>query len=496
MSASNQPDTDAAPETLEDGTPEKLNLDVEIESRGACQRHVTVKIPREDIDRYYDNSYSELMGSASVPGFRPGRAPRKLIEARFREDVAAQVKSNLLMDALTQVTEERELAAISEPDFDPTAIELPESGALTFEFDLEVRPEFDLPEWKGLEIERPVRDFSDADVEAELQKVLAQRGRLVPHDGPAKTGDYIVTNLTFKHGDEKISGSEEEVIRIRPVLSFRDGKIEKFDKLMKGVKAGETREAQAKLTEDAPNEALRGKEVTAEFEVLEVKQLEMPTLTPEFLDQLGGFESEDELRDAVRKSLQRRLEYHQQRRVREQVLGALTVAADWELPPELLKRQSVRELQRAVLELQRSGFSNDEIRHHENELRQNSRAATARALKEHFLLERLAETESIEDSADDYDQEIELLAMQSGESPRRIRARLEKTGQMDALRNQIIERKTIDLIVSHAKFKDVPFELESADSEALDQAAGGEDEESDIPSAQYDDESKPLNESK
>ena len=231
------------------------------------------------------------------------------------------------------------------------------------------------------------------------------------------------------------------------------------------------------------------------FEVLEVKKLELPKLTPEFLDQLGGFESEEELREAVRSSLRRRIEYNQQRRVREQVLNALTVAANWELPPELLKRQSVRELQRAVMELQRSGFSNDEIRAHENELRQNSRAATARALKEHFVLERLAEAEKIEDSPQDYDDEIALLAMQSGESPRRIRARLEKSGQMDALRNQIIERKTIDLILSHAKFKDVPFELESADAEALDQAAGGDDE-SDIPDAQHADESKPLGEKK
>src|SRR5690606_26483698 len=148
------------------------------------------------------------------------------------------------------------------------------------------------------------------------------------------------TNLTFKSGDQVISSSNEEVIRLRPVLSFRDGKIEGFDKLMEGVKAGETREAQAKLTDDAPNEALRGQEVTAVFEVLEVKKLELPELNAELLERLGDFETEEDLREAIRKNLERRLSYHQQRRAREQVLGALTVAADWELPPELLKRQS------------------------------------------------------------------------------------------------------------------------------------------------------------
>ena len=159
---------------------------------------------------------------------------------------------------------------------------------------------------------------------------------------------------------------------------------------MKGVKAGETREGQAKLTNDAPNEALRGKTVTAVFEVLEVKKLELPELTPELLHEMG-FESEAELRDAIQEDLKRQLEYHQQQETRRQITATLTESANWQLPPELLRRQSRRELERAVLELRRNGFSDAEIQAHENELRQNSAASTARALKEHFILERIAE---------------------------------------------------------------------------------------------------------
>ena len=118
---------------------------------------------------------------------------------------------------------------------------------------------------------------------------MARRGRLVPFDGPAEPGDYITTNLTFKHGDEVFASAKEEVIRIRPVLSFRDGKIEKFDELMAGVRGGETRQGEAQLSDDAPNDALRGQKVTAIFKVLEVKKLEVPELTPELLDELGGF---------------------------------------------------------------------------------------------------------------------------------------------------------------------------------------------------------------
>lgn len=464
---------------------ERLSLDVKVDTRSTCERHVTVTISREDVDHYFDKEFTELMPTAQVPGFRPGRAPRKLVEARFRKDLAAKVKSELLMNCLTQVNEDQKLATISEPEFDLEAVVIPEEGPLTFEFDIEVRPEFELPKWKGLVIEKPSREFSDSDVDQTLQNVLARRGRLVPYEGPAASGDYITTNLTFKHDDQVLASANEEVIRIRPVLSFRDGKIENFDKLMDGVRGGQTREGEALLTDDAPNAALRGQKVKAIFEVLEVKRLEMPELTPELLDELGGFADEAELRDAIRDQLGRQLEYEQHRRAREQITKALTVAANWDLPPGLLRRQSHRELQRAVMELQRSGFSDEEIRAHENALRQNSAASTAQALKEHFILERIAEDEEIDAAENDYETEIALIADQSGESARRVRARLEKSGSMDVLRNQIVERKVIERILENATFKETPYEFRRTDEEAVDHAAGG-GEESEIPEAKYD----------
>jgi len=462
---------------------EKLNLTVAITKQGACQRHVTVTVAREDIDRYFDKDFSELMPDAKIPGFRPGHAPRKLVENRFRKEVAERVKSALLVDSIAQVTDDEGLTAISEPDFDVDAVRLPDEGPMTFEFDIEVRPEFDLPKWKGLMIEKPVREFSKADIDAALQNLLARRGRLVPYDGPAAAGDYITANLVFKHGDEVVNQAREETIRIRPVLSFRDGKIDGFDRLMEGVRAGETRQGEALLSQEAPNAALRGQKITAIFEVLEVKRLELPELTPEFLKELGKFDSEGDLRDAIKEMLVRRLEYQQRQRAREQITNALTVAADWELPPELLRRQSARETQRAVLELQRSGFSEEEIRAHENELRQNSQATTARALKEHFILERSAEAEEVEPTEDDYDTEIRLIAMQTQQSSRRVRARLEKEGAMDALRNQIVERIVVEKILKEAEFKEVPYQPEGQEAEAVDQAAGGGEETSEIPEA-------------
>jgi trigger factor len=143
------------------------------------------------------------------------------------------------------------------------------------------------------------------------------------------------------------------------------------------------------------------------------------------------------------------------------------------LPPGLLERQSSRELERAVMELRRSGFSEVEIRARENLLKQNSKASTATALKEHFILERIAEEEKIDVAEGDYEKEIFLIAMQSGESPRRVRAQLEKRGLMDVLRNQIIERKVLEAVQKEAKFKDEKYEPQKSDTEAISVAAGG-----------------------
>lgn len=447
---------------------QKLTLDVKVDKKGACERHVTVTVSREDIDRYFRLAFDRLAPKAEVPGFRAGRAPRKLVESRFKEQVKEQVKGSLLMDSMTQVNEEQQFSAISEPDFDFNAIEIPDEGALTFEFDLEVRPEFSLPVWKGLSLERPVREYTDEEVTKHLKNVLSRFSHLEPFDGAAEAEDYVVCNVTFKKDGETLSTASEQAIRVKPTLSLADARLEGFDKLMIGAKADDKKTAKIKVSEGSENEALRGQEVDVEFEVLEVKRLELPELNHAFLDRIGGFSDESDLRTFVRGELERQLKYHQQKKVREQITGVLTESATWELPPDLVKRQFQRELQRAVMELRASGFSDEVINAHANELKQNSQRSTERALKEHFILERIAEEEKIEAEPGDYDKEIELIADQSNESPRRVRARLEKRGAMDSLRNQIIERKVIELITSQAVVKETPFEPQANQVEAVD----------------------------
>ncbi|MEO2049957.1 MAG: trigger factor [Pirellulales bacterium] len=470
-----------------DADAEKLNLSVQVSSPSACQKHVTVSVSREDIDRYLDDAYSELMTTSDVPGFRKGRAPRKLVESRYKKEIAEQIKGSLLMDCLGQVSEEEKFAAISEPDINLDAVEVPDEGPMTFEFDLEVRPEFEMPKWQGLKLNRPIRDFTDKDVDCELEKMLSRYGQLTPHNGPAEIGDYLSVSITGSHQGKQVSHEEDHLLRIRPMLSFSDGRLDNFGELATGAEPGTRFSGKVELVQDATNKALSGETVDIEFNVLEVKKLNLPELTADFLQEMGDFETEGDLREAIQANLKRQLQYQQQQQVRQQISAELTKTADFDLPPELLKRQSSRELERAIMELRRSGFGESDIRAHENELRQNSAQSTERALKEHFILERIAEDEDIEAAEGDFEQEVFLMAAQSGESPRRVRAQIEKRGLMDVLQNQIVERKVLELVQAKAKFEDEAYEVDGqTEVEAIPLAAGGGEGSADIHDASGD----------
>lgn len=470
-------------------TPEvenKLDLDVQVEKTGDCTRHVVVTIPEADVNRYFQKQYDDLLPRAEVPGFRPGKAPRKLIEAKFRKSVADQVKGSLLMDSLTQISDEELFSAIGEPDFDFDAVEVDPSKELQFEFNIEVRPEFDLPKWKGLNLERPEHEFQSSEIDEQASRYLRSQSDLLPVEGPIQEFDVITANLTVTVDGEQINKIEDVEIDLRPTLSFRDAKIEGLDALLLGKEAGEKVKTEAKFSDSATRQEVRGKTADVEIEVLDVKRAEHSELTEDTYQVFGdGFGNVGEVRDAIKSEMERQLEYSQSKKIREQISGLLTESANWELPPELLERQSRREMERAILELRRNGFNENYIAAFENDLRQNSQERTAVALKEHFILERIAEEEGIEDEAGDYDKEIALIAMSMQDSPRRVRARLERSGQMDTLRNQIIERKVIDLIKENATFKGTDFDLNKDDVAAFSVNLAGKSG-GDIPEAKTD----------
>jgi len=449
----------------------KLGLEVQIEDVGPCKKHVKVAIPRADVEKQFKESLGEMTREAHVPGFRPGHAPKGLVEKRFRKEVANQVKSALLMTSLEQLDEDYKLNPISQPELDVAAIELPDDGPMKFEIEVEVRPDFPLPAYKALKVKRATKTLQESDIDAQLKTFLEGYAQLVPKlEGGAELGDFVTADLKFSKDGESLNEVKEIQFRLQPELRFQDGKVPDLEAALKGVRPGETREADAQIGSSSPDPRLRGQSIKVEFIVNDLKTLRMPEADEAFLQGVG-FDNLGDLREGLRGVLERRLEFQKRDAIRREILDQLVAATPIDLPTDLVSRQEKATLRRQVHELQQSGLSPNDIRAREAELRANAHESTLLSLKEFFLLAKIAEEEKIKVEDEDLDAEIEILARKSDESVRRIRARVEKEGLGDALASQILERKTIDRILEYVAFEDVALVEDSA-VETIDETAG------------------------
>lgn len=454
---------------------ERLNQNVLIHDVGPCRKRINVIINRGDIDKRLNEKFKEIAPEAQIPGYRPGKVPRKLLQKHYFKEVSDQIKAELVLQSLEQLAEDHKLTPIAQPNIDPFKIQLPDAGDLTYEFEVEVAPEFELPQYKGLTLKRPVKDITDADVDDAFKKFLRRMGTLIPKDGPVELEDYIECDMTIRHEDKVINEFKDLVLRVEPQLAFKDGMAEAFGEKIKGAKAGDERDISVQLSPSLMDDALRGKLVQGRVLVKNVKQIQLPELNSDFFSMMG-VEAEEELRDRVRSALEQQLEHAQRQSAREQVLGHIAEVSTWDLPHDLLHRQARRTLQRRVFELRNAGYSEEDVRKQITILQQDSLATTAKALKEHFVLQKIAEVENIDVNDDDIQEEIESIAERSDESPRKVRARLEREDMMESLVMEILERKALDLVLEHATYEDVPMASAGPKLEAIEASASGVEE--------------------
>jgi trigger factor len=442
--------------TAPDAVATKLPQSVEIRDIGPCKKHVKVVVDRAAIDARFDEKFTDLVRSdqSFVSGFRPGKAPRKIIERRYKKEVAAEVKTEVLMASLEQLAEEQAISPLSPPELDPNTIGIPESGPFIYEFDIEVRPEFDLPSYKGLKLRRPTHTYTDAEVAEEAKRFLEPFGQIVPKDDQTVALDDLITaDVVIQRDGKELNKLEEVRVKVEERLALSDGVAENFGQVMVGAKPGETRTVDITLSQEIANPALRGTTVQAVFTVKEVKTVKLPELTPEVLGYFG-VRTPEQFNELIRVRLERQLEYTQRQSARKQVLQLLAGDAKWDLPQDLLRRQARKTLARRVMEMRSAGMTDEQIAGRQRMLELDSLRSTAAALKEHFVLQKIAEIEKLEIEDADIEAEIEAIAERAGESYRKVRARMEKEDLIEALATELLERKALDLVLASAEYED------------------------------------------
>lgn len=435
----------------------RIRQSVQISDAGPCRKHLKVTVEEAEIRDRFEAKFSELAADAQVRGFRPGKAPRKLIENRYRREILEQMKNELLLQSLEQLSQEKSISPISPPDLDPRRVDIPEKGEFVYEFEVEVRPEFQLPEYKGLKLKKPVHTYTAEEIAKEEKRVLATYGLPVEKKGAVALGDRVTVSGPVKHGDREIGRLKNTAFVVDQKLAFKDGIANKFGDQIKGKKAGDTVTIDIDLMRNQNLQDLQGITVKADLTIERVEEIKLPELNEEFLSQFGVTKP-DEFRELIEVILKRRLEHQQRQVARQQFMGFIEKEMTWDLPQDLLIKQARTAMARRVMEMRADGIPEEEILKRQRILSQDILKSTERALKEHFVLQRIAEAENLEVSVEDIDDEVARIAAREGESSRRVRARLEREDLIDALAAELLERKAIDFIMDGAAFEEVPLE--------------------------------------
>ena len=317
----------------------KLELEVAITDAGPCKKHLKITIPRSEIDLQYEESLESLRKDAAVPGFRPGRAPRQLIVKRFRKQVSQQVKSNLLMSSLDQIDKEYKLEPIVQPRLDIDAIEIPETGPMSFEMDVEVRPQFDLPHYKGLKVKRPVAELTEKDIDDQLNRFLEGRGTIVPKlEGNAEIGDYITADLTFIGPDGRAArrAQRSSSSAFSPSFASRTARSGASVPPSRGPRGRNPRSrSQAWLGRRRPR-AARGHDSREGPDQRFEDGCAFLSWTSEFFDSMG-FDDLAELRERrLREMLKRKIHSEQRQAMHRQIVDQLIRQTPFDLPTDLV----------------------------------------------------------------------------------------------------------------------------------------------------------------
>lgn len=435
---------------------------VKISDIGPSRKKLSIEIPAETVTEHLGTSLDTLLVETELPGFRKGRAPRRLVEKRFGSTLRREAKNQLVAQAYSKAVEENKLRVIGEPfSEDLLKIEIEDGKPLAFEVEIEVLPEFDLPKFEGITVKRPTFEITDDLVKRELDRLLLNEGRLEPKTKPGK-GDYLTGHavMTDESG-EKHYDIGDAVIQIPTEDKNGRGMIlgvlvDDLGPQIGSVKVGDTFTVRTTGPENHENEKLRGKALTITFTVNRADEI-IPATEQEVAERYS-LESPAKVREIIRERIAQRVAIDQQAAMRGQVAKWLVENVEMETPERVTAAQAARSLERRRLELAYRGMDPQKIEEQIAELRATSRENAVRELKLFFALDKAAEHFDVKITEAELNGRIAQMASMRGERPEKLRQDLFARNQIGMVWNQIREHKTLDAIIAKARIEDVSVE--------------------------------------
>ena len=433
---------------------------VTIPDDGPSRKKIEIEVPAEAVDEKITGALDTLAAEAELPGFRKGRAPKRLLEKKFADLINREAKSELITSAYSQAVEENELKVIGDPmpDDEVADLEVEAGKPLKFTFAVEVMPEFELPDLEGIEVAKPLLEVTDEQVDAEIEKLQINEGDLEQRDEP-EPGDYLTGHgIMTDGGDEEFYNIEGAVVRVPTKDDEGRGMIlgvvvEDFEKQLGLPKPGETATVKVKGPQNHEREDIRGKDLVITFKVDRVDRI-VPAPMADVVAKLG-FESEDEVKEMFKTRLGQRVIINQQAAMRQQVADHLLEKVTMDLPERLTASQAERLMHRQRVEMMYRGMDEMVIEQQIAEMRDASSEQAARELKLSFILNKAAEDLEVRVEEAEVNGRIAQMAMERGYRPDQLRQQLIQSGQIGAVVQQIREHKTIDAIIGKAKVEEM-----------------------------------------
>ncbi len=456
-------ETESTKSTEQEGQDEdKFECDINIEDSGPWKKKITVVIPRKEIDREKDREFKELRTTADVPGFRKGRAPRRLLEKRFGKDISDQTKMKLLARAFGQIEEDQDFEILGEPDFDMDKVVLPETGDMTFEYEIEVKPDFDLPELEGIKVEKRIIDITDEQIDEAIDNYRRHISRLEDVE-KADKGDFIRADIVFK-----VEGIEEPAVMNDYPLMVSDSPIYGFnidglETLLKGVSVGDTKTTTGVGAETHEKEEYRNKKADISITIKRIQRRKLPEINAEFLETIG-VDSMEELREMVQDQLEDQAERDTRRQMADQITEYLRSNIEFELPEGVAARHADRFVANQYYELLSQGVSQDVIQQNMEQIRAASVQRAASELKMSFIMDKIVDHLGIEVSEGEINAFIAQAAVRSGRRPEKLRDELQRQGRLESIRDSILRDKAIETLLEMAEIVDAPETDDATDT--------------------------------
>lgn len=449
-----------------DASEKAAPLGISVEEIGAGRKRLKIEIPEQRIAAKLESSFAQLNSDAMIPGFRRGRAPRRLIERRFSTSVREDACGELISEAFSEAVESESLRIVGEPDIkDQDALALPESGSLAFEAEVEVIPHIDLPDLEGIALNRYRFDVTDEQIDKAIERFCTRFGSYKDvADGAIQANDWILAQAQVHAGHDAADDAEPIIdVPAAPIFLPPDDAddngyvagfaIEKLREKVEGKKAGDTMTAKITGPPMHENESVRDAPVTISARIDRVERNE-----PCSLDELVkhfGHETEEQLRTQLRETMEAEAERDRASNLRDQAGDHLLEAVSLELPEGLTGRQAERLLQRRSLQLASSGMSEEQVEKETAKARSESQRDAIRHLKLFFILNEAAEKMEIEVSTDEVNGQIAVMARDRGQRPEKLRQEMQRNGELEHLYVLLRETKTLTSVVEKAEVTDV-----------------------------------------